>query len=351
MSLLVRLPLSPSQIESQPVCIPQKDSSLRALSQQGAHIHPPARHVPLTHAQVDTPAQLIAQLRSHRTHLGLCQSARRSLLLETTTAAAALALARGVEVVGVVLDTQLFSGVAHPLVIAVRLLLGQHRVGERLGQRHTRLETRRHLGVQRQRLDEVLPLGPALLVHLVREAPRRQHLFGRAEHHADTAPLTTRRTAGAMDVGVGSARHVVVQHLVDLLDIETTRGNVGGDEDRVARRREAFQRAETRLLGHLRVQRQGCQVEVGEQRREAADGEDGVGEDDGAFAGVEEQYGIEVEILYVVRRMILACMSSQLTFSIAPHSISPSRSPVAIWLTGLTSMNLGSRRNLRHFIK
>lgn len=40
-----------------------------------------------------------------------------------------------------------------------------------------------------------------------------------------------------------------------------------------------------------------------------------------------------------------------LTFSMAPHSIRPSLSPSAIWVTGLTSMNLGSPRNLRHFIR
>ena len=56
-------------------------------------------------------------------------------------------------------------------------------------------------------------------------------------------------------VGVGTCGHVVVDHVRDGRDVETARGDVGGDEDRHAPALEGEHHAVARALGHVAVQR------------------------------------------------------------------------------------------------
>ncbi|KAI9150239.1 Cytochrome P450 monooxygenase iccF [Paramyrothecium foliicola] len=253
---------------------------------EGSHVNPAASDVPLAHAQVDPPRQLLAQLRLQRTQLGLAQPKGLLLLALPAPAAAAAGAGQLVKLVRVVLDAQLRRRRPQPRAVAVGLLLGEHRVGDALGQLHAGLEPRRDLAVQREGLDGVLLAAALLGVHLGGQAPRGDDLVRRAQHHAGSgAAGAARRATGAVDVGIRGARDVVMQHLLDFLDVETTRRHVGGDQDRALGGGEAFQRP------------QRCQVEVLEQRRETSNGGDGVGEDERATARVQQQDRVEIQIL------------------------------------------------------
>lgn len=91
---------------------------------------------------------------------------------------------------------------------------------------------------------------------------------------------------------------MVVQDHVHLRDVETAGGDVGGDEDGgLCGGGETFEGAEAGLLGHLGVEGEGVDGEVGEEGGDSADGRYGVCEDYGALLWIEEQDGVEVEIL------------------------------------------------------
>ena len=287
-----------------------------SLLQERRHVDPPTGNVPLAHAQVHPARQLLPQLGLERAHLGLAQRARLLLLAlaPAATAAAPERILLVVEALRVVLDAELVGGVAEPLVLAVALFLGKHGVGDALGEVDAGLEARGDFAIDGEHLDDVLLAGlaggRALGVHLCGEAARGDDLVGGAEDDADAGAVAAGGAAGAVDVGVCGAGHVVVDDLVDLVDVEAAGGDVGGDEDGVALGGEALEGAEAGLLGHLRVQREDeRQLEVLQEGGEAADGRDGVCEDEGAAAGVEEQDGVEEEVL---RRVSYLSCSLQL---------------------------------------
>ncbi|KAJ0160436.1 hypothetical protein CTA2_7969 [Colletotrichum tanaceti] len=271
----------------------------RAAPEQLLDVDAARRDVLLADARVDAPRQQLAQLGPHGAHLGLCHVLVLLLLLLALAAAPGPA-AGLVELLAVVLDAELLGGGLDPVLVLGALLLGQRRVRELLGQVHARLEAGRDAAVNVDGPHKVLLLARLSGVHLGRQPARRHHLFGPAEDDAQTGALGTRRAAGAVDVHVGGAGHVVVDDLVDAGDVETAGRNVGGDEDGGGvglRRGELFDGAETGLLRHLRVQRRGVDVEVLEEGRQAADGADGVCEDERSAVGVEQDDGVQVQIL------------------------------------------------------
>ncbi len=68
-------------------------------------------------------------------------------------------------------------------------------------------------------------------MHFANQTTHPSHLFGRAEDDALPFLGGSGGAAGAVDVHVRRAGQMVVQHEVDVGNIETASGDVGGDED------------------------------------------------------------------------------------------------------------------------
>src|SRR5690606_3894064 len=76
----------------------------------------------------------------------------------------------------------------------------------------------------------------------------------------DRRPLTpgTAHAADAVRVRLGRARHIVVDHVGQLIDVETTRGDVGGDDQIGTGTAESFDDPVALQLVHATVQRLGA---------------------------------------------------------------------------------------------
>lgn len=82
-----------------------------------------------------------------------------------------------------------------------------------------------------------------------------------------------------MDVRFAVLREVVVEHAVDVRDVEAAGGHVGCDEDVAGAGFEFCEGAEAGGLRELAVEGDGAEAEVAEEEGEARGLRDGAGED------------------------------------------------------------------------
>ena len=126
-----------------------------------------------------------------------------------------------------------------------------------------------------------------LPTHALLNRQHKLHIALPNQRHRITAPARTRRPSNTVHVVIRIARDVEVDDQRDGGDIETTRGDVRGDEDAGCGRAEAGEVGGS--LGLREETVQGCDA-VGETAEGAFEEVGGVGavaEDDGWFGGVD----------------------------------------------------------------
>ena len=88
---------------------------------------------------------------------------------------------------------------------------------------------------------------------------RRNRLAVLRRHNADgsAGASGTCRTADTVHVVIGMVRHVKIEHMADVWNVETTRGNVGGNEQRTVTAAELLERCRAGRLIHVAMERNG----------------------------------------------------------------------------------------------
>ncbi len=120
------------------------------------------------------------------------------------------------------------------------------------------------------------------------QRPDEPPLVRRTHQQAESTPHRTRRPSIPVHVRIGCAWGLVVHNVVDGGDVETTRGNVRRQQNRVRGRLEPVEVLQPLALLELRVQREGGDVEQLEEWEQASDPVYG-GEEYESAPGVAEQ--------------------------------------------------------------
>ena len=130
---------------------------------------------------------------------------------------------------------------------------------------------------------------------------QRVRLMVRWLNESDAQPARggSRRPSGAVHVDLGRSGQLVVHHILNPLDVESTGRYVRGEQHTrmLATLSEALEGLEARALLHAALQHERRHLQKREQRLEALKRRDGVGEQDGAPMGEacaqqEQQKGI-----------------------------------------------------------
>mmetsp|Transcript_14841 Transcript_14841/g.46016 ORF Transcript_14841/g.46016 Transcript_14841/m.46016 type:complete len:447 (-) Transcript_14841:783-2123(-) len=140
----------------------------------------------------------------------------------------------------------------------VRVDVGAERVGRVLRDDGVELEDALHGEVQ---VGQRLLWQHVQLDAVLGEVRDEGLLLRRQEHQGAADRARTRGTADTVDVLGGVRRGVVLQNPVDARDVETTRGDVGAEEDAVVPLLERFEGREALPVLHLAVKHEHLVVE------------------------------------------------------------------------------------------
>ena len=137
-------------------------------------------------------------------------------------------------------------------------------------------------------------------------------------HHAHRVAGFTRasRSSDAVDVGFAVGGEVEVDDDIDGGDVETTGGDVGGNEDVAAAGTEFTESAEAGGLRELAVQGDSAEAEGAQEDCDSLCFVYGTGEDDGGLASelVEQVDEVEVLVLVGEEEVVLKQIGDSLVF-------------------------------------
>ena len=118
----------------------------------------------------------------------------------------------------------------------------------------------------------------------------KQFLFvARAEGDRDSGCTGAGRSSDAVHVGLGIDRHVVIDDVRDVVDIDTSRGDIGRDQHRDASTPEGIHRLGPHVLGLVSVDRVGIDRRAPQEACQSIGAVLGLGEDERPLDGLGTQ--------------------------------------------------------------